>query len=403
MLMGVGAPAAGGFWAGGMNLFFNEADFNAAPAGLKTLASQATLAGMGISDTGSTNGTYFDAAGVMRTKTGNEPRLTWLAGLLDAVIVEPAATNLCPYNTQVGGTGWTAAGTSGVTNTFQTGGTAPDGITNWTNTAFNGSADDRLYDAAATVVDGAQYTISIYVYADGPRTARLGWFDTDLRYSTDIAVGTGITRISWTGTMSGTTAYPYVANRSTGGAQSGLHFWGMQLEAGAVATSFVRNAGAGTVTRTTSEVLQATTSIPSFTELGGTFTAKFDALNNSGANPRVITSNSSNWSMLYLTVGQPAQVSAADATPSYVNSTVVPASRIDMRAAYSYSAGTSLHRICGSGGVVGSNTFSSSSVSQLKYGGAGSDNRLIGRIKRLAYSATVATDAQLQAISAGTL
>lgn len=394
------AAGAGGpppdFWADGMNMYFNQADFDASTSTAKQLGDAAALVSWGITDAGSINGTYFNAAGVMQSKaSGTAPRLNYVGGQLDNMLAEPAATNLCPYCTQVGGTGWSVGGV-GVTTSF--GATSPDGTTTWSNTSFSGgSPDDRLYDAVATVVNGATYVVSLYVFADAPTNVRLGWFDTELRYSSDIAVGTGITRISWSGPASGTALYPYVANRVAGGVNGGLHFWGMQLEVGTAPTTLIRNTGATLLTRSLADIILPAGNLTSFNPLSGTWGVKVASQYLQDA--RVISRGDAATAWMLMRGAQ--GYAAYDGTFIPISSSANTAG-VDSGGAMTYSSGQA--RMATDGTAVGSATSwaLATPTDHFRIGGVGSA-RVHGSIKRLSYSAIAADNSQLQAISAGTL
>ena len=390
--------AAAVAFAWGMNIFFNQADYNAY-SGTKTLGNAAALVTAGITDSGSINGTYFDSGGVMRVKTsGTAPRLNYVGGNLDGMLVEPAATNLALQCTQIGGTGWSNAGTSGVSNSFT--GTAPDGVTTLAAVDFLGSSDDRDYDAGVTVTAGQQYTISVWAYnlTAGKKFA-LGWFDAALQVSPDITCTTTLTRYSWTGTVNtATTIYPYVNNQAAGGANTGFRFWGMQLELGPVATSTIITAAA-TVTRTDSAVVQAKASISGYSQTAGTWVAKAQALT-TDTDRRIIGVSAANNAGI-LSIGNPStSIVEYDGTNAVVMTATATNNNL---CAFTYSGTAGAISI--NGAAASGGTFANYDPVSLKYGwgNGGTGNMLIGSIRRLAWSPTAASNAQLAQLSAGTL
>jgi hypothetical protein len=386
-----------------MNLFFNQADYDAYPNTPKTLGTAAALVTAGITDAGSINGTYFDAAGVMQTKSaGTAPRLNYQAGALDSMLVEPAATNLCPFSTQIGGSGWASG--NGASNTFS--GTAPDGVTTWSVVSFAADIASRIYNAMQTVTPAATYTISCYAQAvSGSQNFRLGYFGNNsgaLVNGADLTATTTVQRFSSTFVLGGTEAgiYPYVNNSSAGLlVNANLKVWGMQVELGAVATSTILNTGASNLTRSNGAALIPTANIPSYSP-SGTFVMK--GYTADSANTHVFVDGGAvNTPQMW--AGSSAGQSGLDGVFAFSAGAASWNNLAAHQMAFRSQASTFGLSIDGLAATGSTNTTTPATSTNLYLGSNAGATPAIGGMRRFAYSATLASNAQLAQLSAGTL
>lgn len=217
-----------------------------------------------------TTATRVNSAGLIESVAVNVPRLDYLNSTCPSVLVEPQRTNLNTYSEDFSNVSYTKTALSITTNAT----TAPDGNTTADKMVENNAltAHTMFKDIAVTISN--PYTLSVFAKA-GERTKL--WLDFfggvnvavfDLINGTVIITsGTGLTasivnygngwyRCSITQNAVSAILYPNIAptiNNTTsptyqGNGTSGIFIWGMELEAGAYATSYIPTV-ASTVTR----------------------------------------------------------------------------------------------------------------------------------------------------------
>lgn len=143
-----GGAANQDFFTGGVNLFFNKADYDAYPGTVKSLADEALLASLGITDAGGVGGTYVNNAGNLATKSsGTAPRLTYDRGASSNLLAYSAG----PYSN------WSANGSA-----TDNGAGAP--ISGYATTSFTRTSGSGFYRSlSSTPASGASFVIAHYV------------------------------------------------------------------------------------------------------------------------------------------------------------------------------------------------------------------------------------------------
>lgn len=401
---GAGAAVAPFFLAAN-NIFFNQADYDAY-SGNKTLGDAAGLVARGITDSGGINGTYTTAAGIITTKaSGTAPRLNYVAGVLDSMVCEPAATNQCAYNTQIGGTTWNS-GNSG-SNTFA--GTAPDGVTTWSRISFN-AADptSRIYAPLRVTTGSQKVTLSFYARSvSGTQPFRIGYFGDNtgtIVASSDLTATTTIQRFSATFTLGGTELgiYPAVLNSTAGLIVSAnLEAWGYQDEDGAYLTSLILNTGATKNARTADAAAWAAAGITGFSGTG-TYVASGRSRDAASATLKAYTGHPlANAPLVCIISGAAVTANNPDGATNLTPGLVSDA----LKHTITYRSQTGNFGTSMDGGAVASNSAVSAvgTATSLSVGNYAGNNQLIGDMLRVGFSATIASNAQLQSISAGSL
>ncbi len=224
------------------------------------------------------SGTYFDSSGTLQYATTGVARTNYTyngsSWVNSGTLIEPAATNLIKYSTALTQSGFWG----GINATVTPGaGTGLDGTTSATSIIESSTtAQHYLTGPGTTVVASAVYTGSVYVkqigsarnfkftFTDGggnfldlqinPATAAIvsgpTYTTASAAYSNASYVGTllpnGWIKVSFTFTNNtSTTIAPSYALASgasfnyAGDGSSGLYVWGLQLEAGSYATSYI--------------------------------------------------------------------------------------------------------------------------------------------------------------------
>ena len=207
-------------------------------------------------------GTYVGRDGLIKTAGENEARFDHDPDTLESLglLIEEPRTNLAEYGTIVSGTGWYSQPTFG-TNLNDS--ISPDGTTNATRiTNLDSQSDPDLYSFEQYAI-GSSKTITHSIYVKSPDTANVG---KEINFRGKRTVGTAsswgqkfILTAEW---QRVTITHTYQADNTQGrayigadpntthpaGAATACLFWGLQIEEGSFATSFIPTSGS-TVTR----------------------------------------------------------------------------------------------------------------------------------------------------------
>ena len=216
-----------------------------------------------ITFTRSSVGTYVGRDGLIKTASENEPRFDHDPDTLESLglLLEEPRTNLAEYGTIVGDSnGWynRPAFNTSINNTI-----SPDGTQNATLiTNLNAESDPDLYSFEQYAI-GSDKTLTHSIYVKSPDAFNVG---REINFRGKRTVGTAsswgqkfILTAEW---QRITITHTYQADNTQGrayigsdpnttdpaGAATGCLFWGLQVEAGSFATSFIPTSGS-TVTR----------------------------------------------------------------------------------------------------------------------------------------------------------
>lgn len=216
-----------------------------------------------ITFTRSSVGTYVGRDGLIKTASENEPRFDHDPDTLESLglLLEEPRTNIAEYGTIVGDSnGWynRPAFNTSINNTI-----SPDGTQNATLiTNLNAESDPDLYSFEQYAI-GSDKTLTHSIYVKSPDAFNVG---REINFRGKRTVGTAsswgqkfILTAEW---QRITITHTYQADNTQGrayigsdpnttdpaGAATGCLFWGLQVEAGSFATSFIPTSGS-TVTR----------------------------------------------------------------------------------------------------------------------------------------------------------
>ena len=386
-----------------------------------------------ITFTRASSATYTDASGVIQTAASNAPRWDYANGVLRGLLIEEARTNQSKDYTGYGvsGASWTPA--SGI---------APDAtntMVRWAETNLGGA---HYSDFSGPSVANASYTFSVYakmqqirylqLFVDNAGGSAGGFATYDLQNgvvsgpltslgagalggATIIPVGNGVYRLTLTTSIGvGTTirsglvgtnnvAAPGFAPSYTGNAANGLLIWGLQLEQGAFATSYISTVAASVTRARDSCVISPANMAPWFASPGGSWLAEFISAVPTPitlTSPRIIGPNSAGVTPLWVSTGM--NVASFDgaviATPNVF--TVASISK----GASTWASGNG--KVCLNGGAIGAGaqatgfaSLASTGISVFA-GNPGTVNETMsGHIRRIQYWPRVLTDAEMQQVT----
>jgi len=234
------------------------------PARFKSgkLYSQIPTSGAGdFTVTRATSATRVNASGLIESVTSGIPRLDYFASGgtagCPALLVEPAATNLC-LQSEAFNTTWTrVSGGTGLLPVITANAVvAPDGTTTaetivFDRNAVSGTANFSQIQQTISLATSGTYTLSVYAKATAAGDVGKQFY---IR-AKDVLVSGALTS-SWvrytsteTGVASGNTNV-MIGNRGgfTADQSVSVDLWGAQLETGSVATSYIPTT-TGSVTR----------------------------------------------------------------------------------------------------------------------------------------------------------
>ena len=406
-------------------------------AGLKALPAGVTFARASI-------GTYFDAAGVLRTAAAGEARFTHdpMRGTSLGLMVEESRTNLVTYSEQLDNAAWIKSATTISANAT----TAPDGAATADKCVeAAGSAYHFINSANGTISAGATIVGSVFFkaagrdrlvieVADSTATARcyVGitpetgavWGSTTLGGATFVSsfvqrLRDGWFRVGIVATLGGayTLAKLQVALADSGNntlyvgdGTSGAFIWGAQIEAGAGPTSYIPTAGA-TVTRAADSATMTGAAFSNwYNATEGTLSARFrcDGLGGSGF-PCVAhigfgtTGNRGAAFTINDGSGDSLAWNLYDNTPTYqgVPGGYTATRGAEVIAAGAYKANDSAASFAGSAASTDTSVTLATSLDKFAIGAQVTGSaHLNGTISRLTYWPRRLTNAQLQWLTA---
>lgn len=233
--------------------------------------------------TSSNNSKIRGSSGLLVGTATNVPRIEYdLNGGVLGVLLESSRQNIILRSEEIDNAAWTKSGLAG-TPIGANAGVAPDGVTSADQIVEASGGTFHLVQQDCTVTANSAYSISAFLKAAGRNFARIqlsntgttdgvyidvnlsaGTIGTPTAFGTGsgavasiTAYGNGWYRVSLTGVIdaASTTARVQVLTSSalgtinySGDGVSGVYLWGVQLELGAFATSYVPTTSAG-VTR----------------------------------------------------------------------------------------------------------------------------------------------------------
>ena len=177
--------------------------------------------------------------GLIEEVAADIPRLDWLNSNCPSLLLEPSATQLAAFNTNIkSANSYTLTDGTLTENTE----TAPDGTL--TASTFKATATNGQFQKVKTSTSGAEYTVSVYVKRKtGSGTVYLRAVE---NANTAVTITDQWTRVSATVTSTSTNIRYGLALGTSG---DEVYVWGFQVELGGYASSFIFNTTGSDVTR----------------------------------------------------------------------------------------------------------------------------------------------------------
>lgn len=294
--------------------FYDLASLVVVPSGYKSgkIYAQKPLTTDGqLTFTRASTATRVNASGLIETVSSGVPRLDYQGSTCPKLLLEPQRTNLFTYSEQLDNAAWVKNVTTITANAI----VAPDGTTTADKMADSDTTTAARYTFQSPASSGTIYTSSGYfkkgeynfvtLHAFGINGAVFN-LDTGVKVSQSggvgsiVSVGNGWYRCSFVFTAGGSSVFfsqsPAGNISYAGTTGSGIYAWGLQVETGAYATSYIPTTTAA-VTRLADQVYdESASSLLGQTE--GTLFVQFKAntSGNNGASRFSITSGTNaNW------------------------------------------------------------------------------------------------------------
>jgi hypothetical protein len=238
--------------------------------------------------------TVINSSGLVASINADLPRFDFnlnTGGVCKGLLIEEARTNIAPYSKEPAN--WFKAGTATVSGTGET---SPDGTSNaFAISACEGNANRFSAAGALTVTGGSTVTFSVYLKANGNGTgavlklASAGGIYTEATSAVTITNEWARYSFSMTTNVTNTGVF-WIVYGDTG--TTALVPWGVQVEVGAFATSFIPTTGLTTSTRNADVATMTGTNFSDwFNASEGAFTGVAQTLSAAGSTQRIFSAS----------------------------------------------------------------------------------------------------------------
>ena len=210
------------------------------PTGYKAGKLYSVLPESGVGDftvVRATEATRVNEEGLIETMGANVPRLDYSGGGCPVLLTEGQSTNLLPYSEDFSQSNWVKVNNAIVSATKVI---SPDGTLNASQIIFDGTSQGRIEDAIPSLIQGVDYTVSVYArVSSGTQIVNFGSVN-DFSYT----LTTEWQRLTSTEVENDTVGYPRLICNDA----ATIEIWGFQLEQQSYATSYIPTDGSS-VTR----------------------------------------------------------------------------------------------------------------------------------------------------------
>tara|TARA_R110001632_G_scaffold43962_2_gene111763 strand:+ start:395 stop:1522 length:1128 start_codon:yes stop_codon:yes gene_type:complete len=326
--------------------------------------------------------------GLIEEVAADIPRLDWLNSNCPSLLLEPSATQLAAFNTNIkSANSYTLTDGTLTENTE----TAPDGTL--TASTFKATATNGQFQKVKTSTSGAEYTVSVYVKRKtGSGTVYLRAVE---NANTAVTITDQWTRVSATVTSTSTNIRYGLALGTSG---DEVYVWGFQVELGASASSFIFNTTGSDVTRN-ADVCNNAGDANTFNDNEGVLYAEIAALSNDGTSRRISLSDggsSDRLEIFYGTIANRIDYHIYSGSSFQASGFSLLSSATDFnKIAVKYKEND--FALWVNGTEVSTNLSGSTPIglNKLQLQDASGSNDFYGKVKDLRYYDTALTDAEL--------
>lgn len=351
-----------------------------------------------ITWSGGADGTSVGSTGLIASDTA--PRINYNPATLscNGLLIEEQRTNLLLYASGLNAGNWITASTTVSTDAT----TSPDGTSNAETLAFVGAG--QVYQNVTVAINTAYAMTSYGKMTAGTGSYRHKWYNAATAldvFSADYPITTTWSRneLDFT-TGANVTSFNLAVANAVDGTNRTIAAYGIQLEAGAFATSYIPTSGTQ-VTRTADSALITGTSFSdTWSATAGTLYAEFNLISATGTRPVVsIDDNTSSERFELYCSGTSLKFRIIDGGVTQADITLgTVAAGTFYKVAVSWSANDIAGSLSG-GAVVTDTSATLPTVSRMRLGSNQAGDYLNGHIKRVTYWPTAFSDANLQSVS----
>ena len=340
------------------------------------------------------NATRVNKDGLIETVTGDTPRLDYSDGSCPSLLLEPQSTNLVTYSEDFSQSGWVKVNNAIVSATKVI---SPDGTLNASQIIFDGTSQGRIEDAIPSLIQGVDYTVSVYArVASGTQMVEFGSVS-----GFEYTLTTEWQRLTSTEVENDTVGYPRLICNDA----ATIEIWGFQLEQQSYATSYIPTNGA-TATRLADVCNDAGTS-DTFNDSEGVLMAEISALADDGTNKRIsisngTTSDNDRINLMYTLPSNEIVINYKASGTTRVSFTYVLSNSIDYnKVLMLYKSGDFRFYVNGFKLDTDNNTtmIADGTLSELAFEDATNSNPFYGKTKQVQYYNSALTDSEIEELT----
>ena len=305
-------------------------------------------------------------------------------------LLEPQSTNLIPYSSDFSRSNWVKVNNAIVSATKVI---SPDGTLNASQIIFDGTSQGRIEDAIPSLIQGADYTVSVYArVSSGTQAVRLGSVN-DFEYT----LTTEWQRLTSTEVENDTVGYPRFKCNDA----ATIEIWGFQLENQSFSTSYIPSSGAASTRLQDIANNSGNSTLINSTEGVLYFEGSYPKTTSGSGNKRIaISDGTSSNRVMFAEIGNTGL--GALITSQGVNSAYITGSLDNLsnfKAAISYKQNDFALWINGLKVAIDTSGNVPIGLNEIAFDGGDGTNDFFGKNKALAVYKEALTDANLRSLT----